>query len=71
MLSKEQKQRIERIENLSLKIIYPASTEYKDRTSRHNVTPIIDLFYYFIVINMIPVDVFHDVTEKKTKQPML
>ena len=43
MQSKVQKQLIERIENLSLKIIDPASTEYKDRSSHHNVAPIIDL----------------------------
>ena len=43
MLSKEQQQRLERIENLALKIIDPASTDYAERTSRHKVTPIIDL----------------------------
>ena len=43
MLSKEQQQRLERIENLALKIIDPASTDYADRTSRHKITPIIDL----------------------------
>ena len=30
-----------------------------------------DFFYYCIVNNIIPVDVFHDVTEKKTKKIIL